>query len=129
VANFLYIKDLAGKRGITLSELAKRGGITYSALNALIKNGSTNTTTIESIANALDVPVGYFFDDGQNINLITQSGDVNGRDGVCGHSVNLTDKDTDAKEDMSNKDKEIEYLKELLAEKERLIQVLMKKGK
>jgi hypothetical protein len=54
---------------------------------------------------------------------------MNGRDGVCGHSVNLTDKDTDAKEDMSNKDKEIEHLKELLAEKERLIQVLMKKGK
>jgi hypothetical protein len=57
-----------------LRELAERGGITYSALHALIKKGSTNTTTIESIANVLDVPVGYFFDDGHNINLITQSG-------------------------------------------------------
>jgi transcriptional regulator with XRE-family HTH domain len=115
MANFLYIKDLAEKKGITLRELAERAGIKYTSLYTLMKKGSTNTATLESIAKVLDVSAGYFFDE---IPTITQTGNVSGRDGVHGHSVNVGGGTARIELDNKDKDKEIEHLKELLAEKE-----------
>jgi transcriptional regulator with XRE-family HTH domain len=108
-----YIRDLAERKEITLREVAKRAGIGESAIHALIKKGSTNTTTLESIAKALDVSAGYFVDE---IPTITQTGNVSGRDGVHGHSVSVGG--GNARIELDNKEKEIEHLKELLAEKE-----------
>jgi transcriptional regulator with XRE-family HTH domain len=62
MANFNLIKTIAKDKGITMAELADRIGITPSGLTLLIKANSTNTTTIESIARELEVPVGTFFD-------------------------------------------------------------------
>ena len=62
MANLLIIRDLCKSKKITIRELAKKVEIGEAALQALIKNGSTNTTTLEKIAQVLDVPVGVFFD-------------------------------------------------------------------
>jgi transcriptional regulator with XRE-family HTH domain len=63
MANLLKIRELAEVKKITIRKLAKKVGIGESAMHSLIKNGATNTTTLEKIAKVLDVPVGYFFDD------------------------------------------------------------------
>ena len=62
MANFYLIKTFAKQKGITLAELADVAGITPAGLTLIIKSGSTNTKTIERIAQKLDVPVGAFFD-------------------------------------------------------------------
>jgi DNA-binding Xre family transcriptional regulator len=115
MANFLCIRDLAESKNMTIRELSNTVGMTDSAMHALIKNGSTNTSTLEKIAQALDVPVGYFFDDTPN-NITANHGSV----ALGNHSVagNIS---------LSDCQKELEHLKQLLEEKERTIQILMGK--
>lgn len=62
MANLLLIRKFAKERNITIRELANRVGIGEAALQALIKNGSTSTTTLEKIAKELEVSAGIFFD-------------------------------------------------------------------
>jgi transcriptional regulator with XRE-family HTH domain len=100
---------------ITIRKLASMVGKEESTIQAIIKNGSTNTTTLEKIAQVLDVPVGTFFDDTPN-NITANHGSV----ALGNHSVagNIS---------LSDCQKELEHLKQLLKEKERTIQILMNK--
>ena len=67
MANLLLIRDLSKKRNITIRMIANQVGITDGALQNMIKNGRTNTETLEKIATVLNVPVGIFFDDFPNL--------------------------------------------------------------
>lgn len=98
MANFFIIRDLCEQRKITIRELANRIERDESTIQTLIRKGTTNTTTLESIANVLGVSPGVFFD---------------------GYS---SDNATELQ-------KENEHLKDLLKEKERLIEVLMSERK
>jgi transcriptional regulator with XRE-family HTH domain len=113
MANFQIIKDLCEKKNITIRELATRIGMRDEAVHHLVKKGSTNTSTLEKIAQELDVPVGYFFDDTPN-NITANHGSV----ALGNHSVagNIS---------LSDCQKELEHLKQLLEEKERTIQILI----
>ncbi|MDR1542867.1 MAG: helix-turn-helix domain-containing protein [Prevotellaceae bacterium] len=62
MANLLKIRDLCKQKKITIRELSNRIGIGESALQSLIKNGSTSTLTLEKIARELEVSAGIFFD-------------------------------------------------------------------
>ena len=98
MANFKLIRDLAKEKQISIRSVAQTAGISESQLHHLIKIGSTNTHTLESIAGALGVPVGTFFDD------------------------NLSPSEETAR--IIELEKENSLLRELLAEKERTIQIL-----
>lgn len=100
MSHFSIIKDLAKQRGLSLKELAVKIGILPSSLHHLIKAGATSTATIERIAEILQIPVGYFFDDSY---------------------------DKSKPEALANLEKEVEFLKQLIAEKERIITLLMSK--
>lgn len=63
MANFNLIRKFAKENGMTLALLAEKVGITPAGLNLLMNSNSTNTTTIEKIAQVLDVKVGVFFDE------------------------------------------------------------------
>lgn len=95
MANLTLIRDLCEARKMTIRELAERIGRNESSLQAAIRKGTTNSTTIELIAKELRVPAGYFFD---------------------GWDVN---------ENMRELKKENEHLRALLAEKERTIEILL----
>lgn len=119
MANFHLIRYFAEKNKITLRELANRIGKKEDALQKIIRNGSTNTKTIEEIAKVLDVPVGALFD---NESLNNQN-IVSGHDNVTsifGNSISVK---------LADKDKEIEHLKMIIKEKERTIQILLKEKK
>jgi SOS-response transcriptional repressor LexA len=64
MSNFKIIKELAEGQKMTIRSLASRIGMTAESLHALIKKGSTNTSTLEAIANELGVPTGIFFESG-----------------------------------------------------------------
>ena len=119
MANFHLIRDLCEKNKITIRELALRIGKKENTIQAIVKNGSTNTTTIEEIAAVLNVPVGYFFDDMP----ISNQSIANGNGSASSIYGNVTGGM------IADKDKEIEHLKALLEEKERTIQILMDKNK
>lgn len=97
MANFLLIRDLCERKGISIRSLAKQIGKDDSSIQAMIRTGSTNTRTIEDIARVLDVPVGVFFD---------------------GIPLDIPRPNQDCTS-------EIEYLKTIIAEKERTIQILL----
>lgn len=116
MANFHLIREFAEKNKITLRELATRIGVKEGAIQKIIKNGSTNTKTLEEIAKILNVPVGVFFDNEtcNSQNIVTGNGNVTS---IYGNSISVK---------LADKDKEIEHLKMLLEEKERTIQILLK---
>lgn len=112
MANFLLIRDLCEKRNITLRELAKQAGVTEGAIQKIMATGSTKTSTLEVIARILEVPAGYFFDD---YIAPTNQSIANGNGSAASIYGNAT---TGV---IADKDKEIEHLKALLEEKERVI--------
>lgn len=99
MANLLLIRDLCEKNKIKIRELASRIGKDESSIQSMIRTGSTNTKTLEAIAEVFSVSPGIFFDNPLESNT----------------------------ENSLNKEAEIAYLKKLLEEKERLIQVLLNK--
>ncbi|WP_448779030.1 helix-turn-helix domain-containing protein [Bacteroides congonensis] len=99
MANLLLIRDLCEKNKIKIRELASRIGKDESSIQSMIRTGSTNTKTLEAIAEVFNVSPGIFFD--------------NPLEGNTENSL--------------NKEAEIAYLKKILEEKERLIQVLLSK--
>lgn len=99
MANLLLIRSLCEKNKIKIRELASRIGKDESSIQSMIRTGSTNTKTLEAIAEVFNVSPGIFFDDPLEGNT----------------------------ENSLNKEAEIAYLKKILEEKERLIEVLLSK--
>ena len=99
MANLLLIRDLCEKNKIKIRELASRIGKDESSIQSMIRTGSTNTKTLEAIAEVFNVSPGIFFDNPLESNT----------------------------ENSLNKEAEIAYLKKIVEEKERLIQVLLSK--
>ena len=94
MANLLIIRDLCERKKMTIRELAQRVGRDESSIQSAIRRGSTNSSTLELIAQELGVSAAVFFD---------------------GYTV----------DNSKELQREIDHLKELLKEKERLIEVLM----
>lgn len=85
-----------------MRELARRIGRDESTIQSAIRRGTTNTKTIEKIAEVLEVPVGYFFD-------------ADAKNSSKKMAVLPENEET------------ISYLKQILEEKERTIKILMAK--
>lgn len=115
MANFNIIRDLADTKHISLKEIANKIGISADGLQKIIRNGSTKTATIEEIAKILEVPVGIFFDDYKGVNQ------------TIAHNGSAASIYGNASVGENDKDKEITHLREIVAEKERTIQILMNK--
>jgi transcriptional regulator with XRE-family HTH domain len=79
MSNFNVIKEIAKQKNISIRELSSRIGKDETTLQAIFRNGSTNTRTIEDIAKVLDVPVGVFFD-----NSYYQKNEVSTNNGIVG---------------------------------------------
>ena len=103
MANFNLIKETAREKRISIRSLAQRAGITESQLHHIVKRGSTNTQTLETIAGILGIPVGTFFD-----NHLSPSEETS-------RIIEL--------------EKENSLLRELLAEKERTIKILIQESR
>lgn len=101
-----------------ISDFCEQSQITNQTLREMIKRNSTKTDILERIANVLNVPVGYFFNEYSGIVVNGKNNQVHSGQG---NQIML-----------SPEQREIEHLREiikeknnLLEEKERLIQMLM----
>lgn len=100
MANLKLIRNIAKEKGLSIRSLAQTAGITEGQLHHLMKLGSTNTQTLETIARVLEVPVGIFFDD-------------------------LPEDPSQDQTRIEELERENNHLRELLEEKERTIKILM----
>lgn len=114
MANLQIISELLKKKKMGKTQFCELVGITDQTLRQIQARNSTKTDILERIAHVLNVPIGYFF--GEHTGIVV-NGENNQVHNGQGNQI------------MLSQEKEIEHLRELLAEKERLIQVLMgKKG-
>lgn len=125
----LRIKELMVKENIEIPELAKKLGKTKQAIYDMLEKKDVNTSILRDLSSILNVPIAVFFEE----NPITQntSGNSNvvvGRDNN-GHisTAECQDKLEDALLEIEHLKAIVESKDKLLAEKERLINVLMNK--
>ena len=119
------INDLIEQRKMTKRHLCELAGISLTTLNRTTEHGSEiGVSKLEKIADILKVSMDYFFEredfcSKDNVLISEKVVDKsNGNHTIngSGHSINVTYCDR----------REIEHLKELLKEKERMIQLLMR---
>ncbi len=116
--NLLLLKTLCEKKEGGIKRLASEIGMSEQNLHRCITLNKIQAGDLENAARILHVPVNVFFD---NEDVTVQS--VASGDGSAASVYG----DAHAEMSISDKDKEIAHLKELLAEKERTIQILMNK--
>ena len=59
--NGMELKERLSETRYTMAEIARRMGIKPQDLNALFKVQDTKTGTLERLAEALDLPISYFY--------------------------------------------------------------------
>lgn len=69
--NLQKIKQLASAKDMTLVDVAKELGISKQSLNQMMRENSTKVSTLERIAEILDVPVTTFFDEVSHVNTVS----------------------------------------------------------
>lgn len=90
-------------KGIPITEIAAKLGITAQGVNSYFKVKDVSSGTIERIADALGVTMAFFYPE------------------------DYESKKPSVKKDCSNLEEKVEMLMQILAEKERTIQILMSK--
>lgn len=98
----------------TQKELSELLGITAQSVNAILSAKDVRSGTIERIAQVLNVPIGFFFGDEFKNNAV-----ASGNKSVAAINSNVSSPTTAVLEER------VKALETLVAEKERLIKVLM----
>lgn len=110
------LDELFRRKRIVQKDFADRMGVTPVTITKWKSSASIDAVKLEAISKALNVPISYWFDNDCQSHQSIVNGD--------GSAASVYG-DATAAGIMADKDKEIEHLKQLLDEKERLIQVLM----
>ena len=126
----LIIKELMIKQNIEVAELAKRLGKTKQAVYDILDKEDVNTSLLRELSSIFNVPIAIFFDNSVNNNQYN----IGDNSVVVGQNNTIDTLNLENKEKLENALLEIKHLKaviegkdKLLAEKERLINVLMNK--
>jgi len=59
----LRVREIIKEQGLTLVQLSKRMGVLPESLTRMLSMGNPTLSTIENIANSLDVPISELFDE------------------------------------------------------------------
>lgn len=116
--NFEKLKDLILKRRLTHKEVYEAAGIKRETFYSFARTIAPNSSNLEKIADVLHCKIDDFFDREVECTSIKIGHNVKGNDNKVSGDITL-----------SEYKKEVEHLKELLAEKERTIQILMDRQK
>ncbi|WP_195585443.1 helix-turn-helix domain-containing protein [Parabacteroides goldsteinii] len=120
--NIGRLEYLMAKGGITKVGLAAGVGLSDQTIGNVLKGADIKVSSLKKIADYFNVPVGYFFDEcSVEQNTEGSSNVVVGRDNNGNISI------SECQNKLEDALKEIDHLKELNSEKERLIQVLLKR--
>ena len=115
------INKLINEGGITKTKLSEDLGVERKTLNSWCKTTEPKLKDLVKIANYFNLPITYFFDENENSKgkeIHTTIGDRN----ISHVQGNVSVQEKSCEE----KDKEIEYLKKIIADKELMIKILLK---
>lgn len=117
------LKQRIDALGITQRKLAEEMGVTPQTISAILTAKDVRTSTVERIAAVTNMPISFFFKEETDGNNVVASGDGSvaqlGNNNVAGN-VNTSS-------DVAVLQERVKSLEQLVAEKERLIKVLMEK--
>jgi len=82
--NISKLRKLMSTRKVTQKEMAEKVGVSVTTINESLKRGDFKVSILEAIAEVLQVPVSYFFDDKEEITL------NNGLNNVANDNTNST---------------------------------------
>ena len=106
------------KAGVSITEIASLLGMSRQSLSQALSVKDVKTGLIEDLSKALNVPLSYFYNDSSSQNVVT-----NGNKSVAAINSNIS---TSAEDVLKER---VKALESLVAEKERLINVLMENRK
>lgn len=115
------LKKLLARKGITPGDFALRLGVSESSVFKYYNKNNFDSSLLEKFCSELDIPITYFFDDDDGKGNTTKV-KGNGNNVASGPNSQITILEND----IHSKEAEIKHLKQIIEEKERLIQVLMK---
>lgn len=109
------LKQKIAELGITQLDLANRLGSTPQSLSSILHAKDVRSGTIEKIAQVLNVSIGFFYgESGVNQNVV-----ANGPKSVAALNSHVVESNTEILKER------VKALETLVAEKERLINILM----
>lgn len=114
------LKSIIARKGISVADFAVKLGVSESSVFKYYNKNNFDSDLLEKFCSILDIPITYFFDDEEKGNNTMVNG--NNNTVASGHHSQITILEND----IHSKEVEIEHLKQIIEEKERLIQVLMK---
>ena len=119
------LKDKLAKQGIPASAIAEKIGISPQAINSTFNAADVKSGTLERIANVLGVNMSFFYPtEGSGVS-IAGNNNISGNNNAVG---NVTIGDAAVlHERVKFLEQQVKDKESLLAEKERLIKVLMEK--
>lgn len=112
----LKLKELMERNSDSKLGLGAMTGLSDQTINNILKGADMKVSSLQKIAIYYKLPIGYFFDEKNTI--------ISGTKNQVGNGNIIID---DCQAQLNEANKEIEHLNQLLQEKERLIQVLLKK--
>jgi transcriptional regulator with XRE-family HTH domain len=129
----LNIRKLIEEKKVRKVELAKYLDVARNTLDDYL-SGRTYMTTdkLSKLSKFFDVPVGYFFDDETSPSISQKVETGSAAASIYGNAAigNITEKDSEIdclKEIIKGKDREIDYLKEIIKGKDEIINTLKTK--
>lgn len=102
------------KAGVSITEIASLLGMSRQSLSQALSVKDVKTGLIEDLSKALNVPLSYFYNDSSSQNVV-----ANGNKSVAAINSNIS---TSAEDVLKER---VKALESIVAEKERLINVLM----
>ena len=106
------------KAGVSITEIASLLGMSRQSLSQALSVKDVKTGLIEDLSKALNVPLSYFYNDSSSQNAV-----ANGNKSVAAINSNIS---SSAEDDLKER---VKALESIIAEKERLINVLMENRK
>ena len=110
------LDELFRKKKIVQKDFAEKIGVSTVTISKWKSKESIDAAKLEIISKELNVPITYWFDKNDSVNQSI----VNGNGSAASVYGNVV------VGELEHKDEEIAHLKQLLEEKERTIQILMK---
>ena len=120
--NYNKIKTLASERKITLKELCLKIDISEQGLHKMVGNNSIKVSYLEKIAEVLEVPISYFFEE-ESVNISNNRNTIIGNKNQNINNNVLADIEK-FKAEIEALQKEIDYLKIQIQDKEEIINLL-----
>lgn len=112
------IRQQAKALGITLSDLAKHIEMTEAGFYKMLSTDSIKVKTLKKVSEVLKQPVAYFFDDHSGVASYQANSS----------SLNLAEPPSAYSSEKEGLKKQISLLESQLKDKEKIIQLLSKKG-